>query len=343
MRQMVIEKYGGPEVLRMRTTAPKPVGAGELRIAVTASGVNFADVLARMGLYPDAPRLPLVPGYEIAGVVADAGSAVRTVRSGDRVVAVTRFGGYASEVVVPAAHAFKVPGTVSDAEAAALPVNYLTAFLALYKLANVAAGEVVLIHSAGGGVGIAAIQLARLRRAVIIGAASPAKHDALKSLGVDHVVDYRSGDIVATVRTLTEGRGVDVVLDPIGGKSFQTSYRLLAPLGRLVAYGVSAIAPGRKRSWWHAGRTMMQMPSFKPLSLMNHNRGVLGLNLAHLWDERQLASAMQKLLEDLHGGRIRPVVARAYPLEQAADAHRYLQSRANVGKVVLTVQSTVNR
>jgi NADPH:quinone reductase-like Zn-dependent oxidoreductase len=336
MRQVVIEKYGGPEVLRMRTTAAKPVGSGELRVAVSASGVNFADVLARMGLYPDAPRPPLVPGYEVAGVVTDAGSDVDTVRSGDRVVAVTRFGGYASEVVVPAAHAFKVAGAVSDAEAAALPVNYLTAFLALYKLANVSAGEIVLIHSAGGGVGIAAIQLAKLRGAVIIGAASPSKHDALKSLGVDYVVDYRSGDIATTVRTLTDGRGVDVVLDPIGGRSFRTSYRLLAPLGRLVAYGVSAIAPGRKRNWWHAGRTVMQMPSFKPLSLMNRNRGVFGLNLAHLWDERQLGSAMQTLLQELNGGRIRPVVARAFPLEQAADAHRYLQSRSNVGKVVLT-------
>jgi len=252
-------------------------------------------------------------------------------------VAITRFGGYATHVVVPAPLAFPIPPHTSDAEAAAVPVNYLTAMIALYKMANVGAGDTVLIHGAGGGVGIAATQLARLRRATIIGTASAAKHDALRAFGVAHAIDYHVTDVASEVRRLTNGRGVDVILDPLGGKSFDTSYALLAPLGRLVIYGVSAIVPGQKRSWWRAARTLMQMPSFKPLSLMNRNRGVFGLNLGHLWDERrQLGSAMQLLLQEIQAGRLQPVVARTFPLERAADAHRFLQSRSNIGKVILT-------
>ena len=336
MRQVVIRRHGAPDVLELRE-APNPApGEGEIRIAVAAAGVNFADVMARLGLYPDAPKPPLVVGYEVAGIVDGVGRGVTRVREGDRVIALTRFGGYATSVVVPAAFAFAIRAAMSDAEAAALPVNYLTALTALYRMANVTAGETVLIHGAGGGVGIAAIQLARLRRAVLIGTASIAKHDALRTFGVDHVIDRQAGDLAAEVRRITHDRGVDVILDPIGGKSFKTSYGLLAPLGRLVLYGVSAVATGERRSWWRAARAVLQMPRFKPMSLMSHNRGVFGLNLAHLWDEhRHLESGMQQLLLEVEGGRLQPIVARTFPLERAADAHRFMQSRANVGKVVL--------
>ena len=338
MRQISFSRYGPPEVFAVLET-PTPVpGPGEVRVAVRAAGVNFADVLARVGLYPDAPKLPLVVGYEVAGRVDAVGSGVTRFAKDDRVVALTRFGGYATDVVVNEAYVFPFHSDLSDAEAAALPVNYLTALIALYRMANVAAGETVLIHGAGGGVGIAAIQLARLRRAVIIGTASTSKHPALRSFGVDHLVDYRTADVAREVRRITGNRGVDVVLDPIGGRSFATSYRLLAPLGRLVMFGVSAISRGERRNWLHAARAMMQMPRFKPLSLINKNRGVFGLNLAHLWDERgQLGSAMQFLLEEVGSRRLLPVIARTFPLERAGDAHRYMQQRENIGKIVLTV------
>jgi NADPH:quinone reductase-like Zn-dependent oxidoreductase len=338
MRQVVIPRHGGPDVFEVRdATDPEP-GAGQARVCVRAAGVNFADILARLGLYPDAPEPPVVVGYEVAGTVDAVGPGVSSVHPGDRVVALTRFGGYATHAIVPAAYAFPVPEGVTEADAAALPVNYLTALLALYRCANIAAGETVVIHGAAGGVGIAATQLARLRRATIVGTASAAKHDALRAFGVDHAVDPRATDVAREVMRLTNNRGADVVLDPIGGRSFAASYGMLAPLGRLIVYGVSAIAPGERRSWWDAVRTMMQMPSFKALSLMNRNRGVFGLNLGHLWDEqRALGSAMQFLLQELGAGRLRPVVARTYPLERAADAHRFIHSRANVGKVLLTV------
>jgi NADPH:quinone reductase-like Zn-dependent oxidoreductase len=338
MRQISFSRYGPPEVFAVREAPTPSPGPGEVRIAVRAAGVNFADVLARVGLYPDAPKPPLVVGYEVAGQVDAVGSGVTRFTKGDRVVALTRFGGYATDVVVAEPYVFPFHSELSDAEAAALPVNYLTALIALYRMANVAAGETVLIHGAGGGVGIAAIQLARLRRATIIGTASASKHRALRSYGVDHLVDYRTVDVAREVRRITGNRGVDVVLDPIGGQSFSVSYRLLAPLGRLIMFGVSAVSRGERRNWLHAARAMMQMPRFKPLSLINKNRGVFGLNLAHLWDEQgQLASAMQLLLEDVGHRRLLPVIARTFPLERAGDAHRYMQQRENIGKIVLTV------
>jgi NADPH:quinone reductase-like Zn-dependent oxidoreductase len=337
MRQMVIARHGVPEVLQLRDAEDPVPRGGEVRIAVRAAGVNFADIMARLGLYPDAPKPPVVVGYEVAGVVDAVGPGVTPFRAGDQVLALTRFGGYASSVVVPEAFVFPRPSGLSDVDAAAVPVNYLTAFLALYRLANVGAGETVLIYGAGGGVGIAATQLARLRGAVVIGTASAAKLAAIKSLGVDHPIESRRDHVRAEVQRLTSGRGADVILDPIGGRSFAVSYRLLAPLGRLVLYGVSSIAPGERRSLWRVARTMFELPTFRPLSLMNHNRAVLGLNLGHLWGEaRQLRVAMDLLLQDLAAGRLRPVIARTFPLEHAADAHRYVQSRSNIGKVVLT-------
>src|SRR5215472_10148174 len=224
MRQVVIPRHGGPEVLEIRES-PDPVpGDGEVRIRVRAAGINFADILARIGLYPDAPKPPVVVGYEVAGVVDAVGAGVTTVHPGDRVVALTRFGGYSDCVVVSQAQVFRIPEQLSDAEAAAVPVTYLTAALALYRMAALTSGETVLVHNAGGGLGIAATQLARLRRATVIGTASASKHDALRSFGVDHVIDYRQANVENEVKQLTKGRGVDVVLDPIGGPSFGASY-----------------------------------------------------------------------------------------------------------------------
>ena len=337
MRQVVIPHYGPPDVFEMRESSEPAPGEGELRIRVRAAGINFADILARLGLYPDAPKPPLVVGYEVAGRIDAIGRSVTGFHEGDRVVALTRFGGYADVVTVPAAQVFHFPDALSDSEAAAVPVNYLTAALALYRMAALAPGETVLIHNAGGGVGIAATQLARLRRAVVIGTASASKHAALRSFGVEHPIDYRSADVAQAVREITHDRGVDVILDPIGGGSFVTSYRMLAPLGRLVMFGLSAAAPGEQRSLLRALRAWWATPRFDPLSLINRNRGVFGLHVGHLWSERrQLAPIMEMLLSELRAARLAPVVARTFPLERAADAHRFIQSRQNIGKVVLT-------
>jgi NADPH:quinone reductase-like Zn-dependent oxidoreductase len=338
MRQAMITRHGPPEVFEMQEGADPSPAAGEVRIRVRAAGVNFSDILSRLGLYPDAPKPPVVVGYEVAGHVDAIGSNVTGFLEGDRVVALTRFGGYADVVVVPAGLCFHFPGDLSDAEAAAVPVTYLTAALALYRMAALASGETVLVHNAGGGVGIAATQLARLRRATVIGTASPLKHAALRTFGVEHVIDYTHANVAEEVRRITRGRGVDVILDPIGGSSFTASYRMLAPLGRLIMFGISAAAPGERRNWWKVFRAWRTTPRFDPLSLINRNRGVFGLHAGHLWEEQaQLASLMEMLLSELRAGRLRPIVAKTFSLDKAADAHRFIQSRSNIGKVVLTV------
>lgn len=336
MRQAVILRHGAPDVFEMRES-PDPVpGEGQVRIRVRAAGVNFADILARIGLYPDAPRPPVVVGYEVAGIVDAVGPGVTSPHEGDRVVALTRFGGYADCVVVPASQAYLFPDRLSDTEAAAVPVTYMTAALALYRMAALTSGEAVLVHNAGGGLGIAATQLARLRRATVIGTASVGKHDALRSFGVEHAIDYRHSDVEAEVKRITKGRGVDVILDPLGGRSFGASYRMLAPLGRLVMLGISSMS-GEKRSAWRVLRSWWAMKPFAPLSLINRNRGVFGLNVGHLWEERRaLQPLMDLMMTELSAGRLDPVVARTFPLERAADAHRFIQSRSNIGKVVLT-------
>jgi NADPH:quinone reductase-like Zn-dependent oxidoreductase len=337
MREIVITRHGGPDVMEARERPTPEPGPGQVRIRVKAAGVNFADILARMGLYPDAPPPPMVAGYEVSGYIDAIGPGPTRHEAGQHVLAVMRFGGYADHAIVPADFVWPVPAKLSHNEAAAIPIAYLTAVVALYRMANLKSGETVLVHSAGGGVGIAATQLARLRRSVVIGTASPSKHGALRAMGIDHVLDSGSADLEAEVANLTGGRGVDVVLDARGGEQLSQSYRMLAPLGRLVVYGSTALV-GRVRDEGRVQSFLQQRPMFDPLDLMNSNKGVFGLNLAHLWGERRFAAAsMEALLTDFAGGRLKAVVAKAFPLAQAGEAHAFLQDRGNLGKVVLTI------
>lgn len=336
MKKIVITRYGGPEVLEVQEDADPTPAEGEIRISVHAIGVNFSDILARVGLYPDAPKPPSVVGYEVSGVIDAIGSGVSHWQVGDRVMAVTDFGGYTDTLVIPQSLAFAIPDDLSFAEAASVPVTYLTAILALYKLANVEAGETVLIHGAAGGVGVAAIQLARLRGALIIGTASPHKHERVLELGADYVFDYRRSDISEQIRAITDGRGVDVVMDPLGGNNLRASYKLLAPLGRVVTYGASDALPGARRKVFQVLRAFLFMPIFHPLSLMHDNRSVHGLHLGRLFGEvPKLTKLMTYILEQIAAGNLKPIVGRTFPFEKAAEAHQFMHDRENIGKVVL--------
>ena len=313
---------------------------GTVCIAVHAIGVHFADVLARQGLYPDCPKPPVVVGYEVAGRVAAVGEGVTDFTPEQPVLALTRFGGYAERVVVPVQQVFPLPHDMSFATAAALPVNYLTAYLMLYICGRLQPGEHVLIHGAAGGVGLAAVQLARLRQAEIYGTAAASKHAFLDQQGVQHTIDYYHHDIPTVIHGLTGGRGVDIVLDPFGGRSFAQSYKVLAPLGRLIMFGASRISPGPRRrplvALWH----VLCMPRFHPLRLMNDNKAVIGVHLGRLWDHTtMLREAMHTLLQLYEQGQICPVIAHTFPLAEAAAAHRYLQERRNIGKVLLTTDA----
>ncbi len=338
MKQIWIPKAGPPEVLDLRS-APDPLpGAGELRIRVAASGVNFADVVGRLGLYPDLPPMPVVPGYEVAGVVDAVGAGVEPAWLGRDVLALTRFGGYADLVCVPEAQVFVRPADMSAEAGAALPVNYLTAYQLIEVMGGLKAGDTVLVHSAGGGVGIAATQLAKRLGARVIGTASARKHQALRELGVDHLIDYTREDFEQRVRDLTNGAGVELILDPIGGESLTKGFRVLAPTGRLGMFGVSSLATGKKKSPLALLKFAAQTPWFRfnPLTLMNANKGVFGVNLGHMWHEvPRLRTWMQALIGYWQTGAIRPAISHVFPFAEAAAAHHFLQDRQNLGKVLL--------
>ncbi|MGH6981616.1 MAG: synaptic vesicle VAT-1 family membrane protein [Stellaceae bacterium] len=337
MRQVWITKYGTPDTLAVREApTPKP-GAGEALIEVEAAGINFADIMARRGVYPDAPKAPCVVGYEVAGRVAALGAGTTQLAVGQKVIALTRFGGYSSHVVVPESQAIPLPDGLDARHGAALPVTYLTAYQLVVAMGRLGNGETVLIHSAGGGVGLSAIELARIVGADIIGVASAAKHDFLRQRGVTKLIDGRTGDLVAQVKSLTQGRGVDLALDPNGGRSWRRSYECLAPLGRLGTFGFSAAASG-------TGRILPMLSAaagvpwlrLTPLALMNANHGVFGVNIGHLWDERAI---LQRWIGDILGwqaeGKINPVVDRSFTFDEAPAAHAYIEARRNIGKVLL--------
>ncbi|HEY1566950.1 MAG TPA: medium chain dehydrogenase/reductase family protein, partial [Solirubrobacteraceae bacterium] len=317
------------------------VGPGEVRIAVKAAGINFADTLARTGLYPDAPKVPCVVGYEVAGTVESVGDGVQSVKLGDRVLAGTRFNGHAELVTVPENMVYAMPERLSFEEGAAFPVNYATAQAGLVVMAGLRAGERVLIHAAAGGVGISATQIAKRIGAEVFGTASASKHDAIRTQGVDHAIDYRSQDFAQEVRRLTGGEGIDVAFDALGPSSFRKDYQLLRPGGRLIMYGASEVQPGEKRSVPAALRTLARspfssMPWWKGLGVMNENKGVFGLNMLSWWDaEKSLHRVIEPLIPGLQTGELKPVVAQAFPFERAPDAHRFIAERRNIGKVVL--------
>lgn len=342
MKALVQTKNGGPEVLKVQERPDPPVGPGEVRIAVKAAGINFADTMARVGLYPDAPKPPCVMGYEVAGTIESVGEGVSEHAVGDRVVAGTRFGGQAELVSVPASQALPLPDRLSFEQGAAFPVNYGTAYAALVLVGSLREGSRVLIHAAAGGVGISAIQIARNAGAAeIFGTSSPEKHDAIRAQGVTHPIDYRNEDFEAETMRLTGGEGVDLIIDALGPTSFRKDYRLLRPGGRLVMYGLSEASKNGKRSVPAALKSLAKMPFatapwWKSLALMNENKGVFGLNMLKWWEvEGDLDRVTQPLMADLDAGRIDPVVAEAFPFERAGDAHRFIAERRNVGKVVL--------
>ena len=341
MRAVVISKHGGPEVLEVQERPDPPVGAGEVRVAVKAAGINFADLMARSGVYPDAPKPPCVVGYEVAGEVESVGDGVEGFAAGNRVIAGTRFGGYAEMVSVPVEQVIPLPETFSFEQGAAVVVNYTTAWAALMIMGGLREGDRVLIHAAAGGVGIAATQVAKRAGAEIFGTASAGKHEAIRAQGVEHPIDYRSQDFAEEVMRITEGGGVDLVIDAVGPSSFRKDYRILRSGGRMIMYGLSEVQTGEKRDIpavlkGLAKMPLATMPWWKSLSIMNENKGVFGLNMLTWWDKEGLDRVLEPLAAGLDAGDYGPVVAEAFPFDRAADAHRFIAERKNVGKVVLT-------
>ncbi len=336
MRQVVTTANGGVEVLKVQEAPDPTPKKGQVVIDVKAAGLNFADILARQGLYPDGPTKPCVMGYEVAGVVGAVGEDVNQDLLGKAVVAMTRFGGQSEKVLVSAQQLFAKPESLGFEEAAAIPVNYLTAWALMYVMGSLREGESVLIHNAGGGVGLAAIDIARKIGAVSYGTASPGKHEFLRQRGLDHPIDYRNQDWLPALKKLTDGRGVDLVLDPIGGVHWKKSYAALRHTGRLGMFGVSAASANGLKGKLKLIKAAAQMPKFHPLGLLNKNRGVFGLNLGHMWHEpEKVAAWMKAIIDGVKEGWVRPHVDKAFPFAQTGEAHSYMEGRKNIGKVVL--------
>lgn len=337
MKRIVITRSGGPEVLQVQEAPDPRPGEGEILIQVKAAGLNFADTLARKGLYPDAPKLPCTLGYEVCGLVSQVGAGVDEALLGQAVFALSRFNGQADQVVVPAHQVFSKPAGLTDAQGAAIPVNYLTAYQLLVAMGSLHSYESVLIHNVGGGVGLAALEIAKHIGATTYGTASAGKHAFLKDRGLDHAIDYRNQDWGEVLLRLTENRGVDLITDPIGGGHWRRSYRHLRATGRLGIFGISTVAEPGVGGKWALAKMAFKTPFFHPFGLMNLNKGVFGVNMGHLWDEHhKLRQWMSAIIEGYGAGWIQPHVDRCFSFDQAGEAHQYLEDRKNIGKVILT-------
>ncbi|PNE11066.1 MAG: zinc-binding dehydrogenase [Beijerinckiaceae bacterium] len=344
MRQISVLRPGGFRALRIVEAAPPMPSPGMVVIDVDAAGVNFADCVARLGLYASSWRYagwPFTPGFEVAGRVSALGEGVRGLEIGERVIALTRFGGYAEQVAVPRHQVFACPSRLTTPQAAGIAVVFLTAAYALDELAAPRPGSTVLVHSAAGGVGGALLQLARLRGIHAVGVVgSTHKLQAAKDAGAHAVIDASSENWFAAARHYAPN-GYRAVFDA-NGLTLRQSLRLLAPMGRLVVYGAHGIIPrgGKLIGALAAMLRYALLPRFGALRLASENKSVMAFNLSYLFDEVSLLDRiMCSLLTDFEEGSLVPPPTRCYPFEQAGLAHRDVQSGLTIGKCVLTVGS----
>ena len=330
MQKIWIRKTGGPEILRLEENTPlSEIGDQDVWIQVHYSGINFADIIMRLGLYPDAPPKPYVPGYEVSGVVEKVGRNVTRVKVGDPVFAGTLFGGYASHVSVPEDLVFPLPSDWSLAEGAAMPVNWITAHAALLDMGRVRKGDRVLVDAATGGVGTIALQILNRMGAETIGlTSSPSKIAYIESLGAKGVTheDFKK---------IEKDERFDLILNSQGGSSVRHHYNLLKATGRVVAFGMSAAIQNGKRDYMAMIKTILTMPRFSLISMFDKNLGVYALNALTLLQDPQYRKELQNKWEFARGLSMKPHVDRVFPAKQIGEAHHYLESKQARGKIVI--------
>jgi len=344
MEKIVIDQAGSYERLRLVTAVDPEPGAGEVRVRVAAIGVNYADCIVRMGLYASAKEYvgwPITPGFEVSGVVDAVGEGVDEALLGREVVALTRFGGYSTALVVPAHQVFALPPSLTLVQAAALPSIFLTAYFALFELAHPRPGSTLLVHSAAGGVGSSLVQLGKIAGCRVIGVVGGAhKVASVRALGADGVIDKSSEPLWEAAQRLSPG-GYEVICDANGVETLGGSYEHLAPTGKLLIYGFHTMLPrkGGKAKWLRLALAYLRTPRFNPLELTQKNRSVMGFNLSYLFDRADiLDEAMTRILAWVSGGDVVCPKVTTYPLAQVAQAHRALESAQTVGKLVLTTE-----
>ena len=331
-RKVAIEKYGNAQSLVLRDEASRDPGPDEVAIDVAYSGVNFADVQMRLGFYPDAPKRPFVPGYEVSGRVAAVGPGVTGIQVGEPVAAGTYFGGYASRVVIPAAQVLRVPESISLETAAALPVNFFTAHVALFEMARVRAGDRVLIECATGGVGVLAMQLAREAGAEVTGlTTSPHKKPFIEGYGAIALTrdEFRADETL---------RGYDMILNASGGAEIKWQRARLGITGRMVCIGVSSGVKDGKRNLPRMALAALRTPRISVLKLFDENTGIYALNALHVLRDPAWIARLTSAFADFTRLNVTPHVGKVFPADDVAQAHAYLETRQATGKVLLAWQ-----
>ncbi len=313
--------------------------SGDIRIAVDSFGLNFADVMARKGLYRDCPPLPAILGYEVVGRIKELGSENLPFKVGDRIAAMTRFGAYAREVITPAMGAVKVPNSLSDIQSLALITQYATAYHMGANCVKLRENDSVLIHAAAGGVGTALVQWAKAQKCQIFGTSSPQKHDFLKTLGVDHPIDYRSKDFSEEISQILRDKRLNVIFDPIGGKAFKKGMDLLAPGGSILCFGASSFT--QSRNFFSKIKNFIDFGFYHPLKLMGKSQSLIGVNMLRLGDHKPtlLKEILEGVMDQARQGVFRPMGGQSFEASELAEAHAFLESRQSLGKVALRWES----
>lgn len=342
MKKVIIEKAGSYEQLKIREFPDPRPGKGEILIETRACGVNFADCCVRMGVYSSAREYvgwPITPGFEVTGIVKELGEGASRFVPGQRVLALTRFGGYATHLTVSEDFVLPLPDSLSFEEGAAFPAVFLTAYYALFELAHARANDRILVHSAAGGVGSALVQLGKLAGCRVVGVVgSTHKVEPLKRLGLD-VIDKSRQDLWKEAEKLAP-EGFDIILDANGPETLSESYQHLRAGGKLVVYGFhSFFTKGSGRpNWFKIAWDYLRTPRFNPLNMTNANHSILAFNLSYLFDRKDLLKEpLEKILSWIDEKKVALPLITPYPLERVADAHRALESGQTVGKLVLSI------
>lgn len=316
------------------TPTPRP-GHNQVLIKVQAFGLNFADVMARRGMYKEAPPIPCVLGYDVAGIVAETGAGVTNVTKGDAVTAMTRFGGYAEYALTESSAIAKIPAGISLATSTTLTTQYCTAYYAGAEIVQLHERDKVLIHSGAGGVGSALIQLAKYKKCEIFSTAGSAgKIENLKAAGVHHPINYNTEDFEAAIKTKTEGKGVDVIFDAVGGKSVKKGFRLLASGGRLVCYGASSM---NNKNILEKVSAALAFGIYHPVMFMMASKAILGVNMLRIADDKPeiITRCLQEVTRLTAEGHFTPADATVFPVDKIAEAHEFLEMRKSMGKVAV--------
>ena len=336
MKRIEYSKFGGPEVLKVKEFSIKDPKPDEIQIKIHFAGVNFSDVMIRMGLYLGGPKPPSSLGSEASGIIIKVGNKVKNFNIGDKIMGFAPQNSYASHANINQKMAIKLPENFSMEQGAAFPLVYITAYMMMFDLGNLKKGEYFFIQGAGGGVGTAAIQLGKSIDAKIIGTASQWKHAELKKMGLDYCIDYNIENVREKIMEYTNNYGADLIIDPVGAKEWGESYKTLAPMGKLIIYGNQNLVKGYTKSFIAMLKEYFTMPKIKPFHMMASNKSIMGYHLGRLEGaQHKVQQAIKQLNNIVSKGYINPIISKVFPYEEAHKAHQFMQNRKNLGKILI--------